>query len=88
MASEERWVAYVGCYTAAGCADPFEGMGGIPHDRSQVGAGVRKIHIFSDGTLRVQDSEPLKVPNPSYLFLHPREKPHTLFVASEEDEGK
>ena len=33
------WFVLVGCYTEPRQADPFLGVGGVPHDESRVGSG-------------------------------------------------
>ncbi|KAL7466742.1 hypothetical protein ACHAXS_007027 [Conticribra weissflogii] len=100
MPNEFAYIGFVGCYTRPGQADPFEDShGGIPHDRSRVGAGVIAIGVSHNGELSFIGPGPIikadDCPNPSYLTVLERDdqrpgglKNGGLCVVSEVGEGK
>ena len=74
MSTQYKYIGFVGCYTKEGQADPFEGDGGYPHDRSKIGSGVLAIGVGEDGKLSLLNGgTPIitadEVPNPSYLCI-------------------
>ena len=70
-----EYIGFVGCYTSAGQADPFESShGGVLHDRTNIGKGVLAIAVDTTGTLSfLNDGKPVitseEVENPSYLCI-------------------
>ncbi|KAL3937975.1 MAG: hypothetical protein SGBAC_007015 [Bacillariaceae sp.] len=46
-----KYIGYTGCYTEPKQADPFGGLGGVPHDESKVGTGIQAIGVSKDGKL-------------------------------------
>ena len=80
------FVAYCGCYTLPGCADPWEKLqGGVPHDRSIVGDGIRRLLITATGAITVGEVV-AQLPNPSYICLAGGERPTTMYAVSEVDD--
>mmetsp|Transcript_3664 Transcript_3664/g.9296 ORF Transcript_3664/g.9296 Transcript_3664/m.9296 type:complete len:445 (+) Transcript_3664:47-1381(+) len=75
MEHRYKYIAFVGCYTKEGQADPFEAShGGVLHDRSKIGKGVLAIGVDLSGKLSfLNDGEPIikadAFPNPSYLCI-------------------
>jgi 6-phosphogluconolactonase (cycloisomerase 2 family) len=70
--SKAKYIAYVGCYTLPGQADPFEEtLGGVPHDDSKVGKGILALAVSSEGKLSYLANQPVVqgIPNPSYLTI-------------------
>ena len=100
--STPKYLGLVGCYTKPGQADPFEELGGVPHDRTKVGNGLLAIAVDEDGRLSfLNEGAPIvtaeEVPNPSYLCILEKcggsGRPEALrgggvCVVSELDEGK
>jgi len=79
-----REFVFVGCYTEAGSADPFEEkMGGIPHDRSKKGKGIYIFELKENGALVPIICVPAGI-NPSYLSIDKDKR--TLFVTNENSE--
>jgi 6-phosphogluconolactonase (cycloisomerase 2 family) len=82
--NDYKYVGLVGCYTSQGQADPFESsLGGVPHDRTQIGEGIIAIGVDYDGRLSFfNDGAPIitaqELANPSYL---------TILEDAETDEG-
>jgi 6-phosphogluconolactonase (cycloisomerase 2 family) len=77
--NNHEYIGFVGCYTSAGQADPFESShGGVPHDRTKIGKGVLGIAVDTTGKLSyTNDGKPIitseEVENPSYLCILDRE---------------
>jgi len=83
------YIGYVGCFTNVGCADPFEGsLGGVPHDRTQIGQGIRTLQISTSGALTLGGviAAASSLSNPSYLCLTPAAAPKHLYAVCEMDE--
>jgi 6-phosphogluconolactonase len=98
-----EYIGFVGCYTKAGQADPFEAShGGVPHDRTKIGKGVLAIGVDSKGKLSfLNDGKPIiaadELPNPSYLCILGRSESKSrpaglrgggLCIVSEVEEGR
>jgi len=93
------YIGFVGCYTLEGQADPFEGDGGVPHDRSKVGEGVHAISVTSEGKLAALAGPIIgadTLQNPAYVTILKRSdatgrpdalKQGGLCVVSELSEG-
>ncbi|KAL9190653.1 hypothetical protein ACHAXT_000359 [Thalassiosira profunda] len=69
-----KYLGLVGCYTKPGQADPFEELGGVPHDRTKIGNGLLAIAVDEEGRLSfLNGGAPIvtaeEVPNPSYLCI-------------------
>ncbi|KAL3817614.1 hypothetical protein ACHAXA_006503 [Cyclostephanos tholiformis] len=73
MVLHYKYIGFVGCYTSAGQADPFESsLGGVPHDRSRVGRGILAFGVDGSGNMHfLNDGEPIieGIENPSYLCI-------------------
>jgi putative methionine-R-sulfoxide reductase with GAF domain len=60
--NNHEYIGFVGCYTSAGQADPFESShGGVSHDRTKIGKGVLGIAVDTTGKLSyINDGQPIQ----------------------------
>ena len=82
------WYLLVGTYTQPLCADPFAGIGGVPHDSSKVGRGIYVLWLdAATGSLELMSVCELGrgLPNPSYLTVHPSKR--FVYACHETSEG-